>query len=73
MSDHLFVYSEGPVMASVCTDLPKDQVANEMNRTHPTGVASGWTISGEARFKTGEPNGRVCDEDLDRRHYLMEC
>jgi hypothetical protein len=72
-SDHLFVYSEGPVMASVCTDLPKDQVADEMNRTHPTGITAGWTISELPRFETGEPNGRVCDEHPTRRHYLMEC
>lgn len=68
------VYAWGLVSTSVCTDLTdKEEIEDEVNRVHPTGIDSRWKISDEPTFRTGEPNGKVCEDNPTRHHYLLHC
>lgn len=66
-------YSVGLCAASVCTNLPADEVAAEMNRQHPTGIASKWELSKDPTFRTGQPNPNPCEDRRDCKHYLLCC
>lgn len=70
----LEVYSMGVVYASVCAraDMTQEEVEDLMNRLHPSGVESRWKVSPE-KFRTGEDNPSLCNQDPARRHYLMNC
>lgn len=46
------VYSVGPICCSACApgQLSSDEVAREVNGTHPTGISSQWRVSGNELF-----------------------
>lgn len=69
------VYSIGPLSCSVCAEknLTPDEVAQEVNQVSPAGTTHGWQISEDEKFKGGNPNPCVCEQDDDRLHYLLEC
>ena len=69
----LEIYSEGLCYCSVCTILPKEKVAEAVNSEMPTGISSSWKVSEDKTFLDGEPNGRSCERDSERKHYLLEC
>jgi hypothetical protein len=71
-SENFTVYSIGIVHASVCSDLPKNKIAERMNREHPTGITSKWQVSDED-FKDGTKNGSKCPDHENNRHWLMVC
>lgn len=68
------IYSKGLVYVSACaaSELTKEQVEEYVNRYHPTGVSSQWTVSDE-RFRTGEPNPCPCESSPHRTHWLLTC
>lgn len=65
------VYSVGLVAASVCTDLDDDTATQRLNETHPTGIASRWTVA-DASFADGTPNPGPCARP-GCRHVLFAC
>lgn len=67
-------YCVGIVNASVCAplDLAPNEVADEVNRQHPTGVGP-WKISEEETFHTGQPHPCGCDVVEGRQHWLLSC
>ena len=68
------VYSLGIVAASVCTDLPVAEATELLNKEHPTGIDSKWSLSEDKTFRDGvTPNGGQCDVFDHRRHYLFNC
>lgn len=69
------VYSMGPLACSVCAEknLTPEEVAQEVNKVNPAGTEHGWQISEDEKFKGGETNPCVCENDADRLHYLFEC
>lgn len=76
MSGAVEVYRAGPVSLSCCApaSMPIDDLTDEVNRQHPTGISSGWSFAVEDKtFATGQPNPCPCERDPDRRHYLFHC
>ena len=69
------VYAVGPLTASCCAPKAMKRAAVEraVNAQYPTGIRSRWTISKDKTFRTGEPHPKVCENDSDRRHYLLHC
>jgi len=66
------VYGEGLCYASVCSNLPADEVEFRMKH-RATGLATNhWELSKE-KFKDGEPNPSKCEDHTDCKHYLFEC
>ena len=66
-------YSVGPSCASVCTSLtdPKE-IETRMNEVHPPGNSSGWTISTDQAFASGEPMPCACsDHPATHKHWLL--
>ncbi len=66
------VYSLGLVYSSVCTNLPKDKIAEHMAEHEPTGIGSDWRIADE-NFASGEKNGCPCPDTKGNRHWLVSC
>lgn len=68
------VYAYGIVHLSVCVpaEMTQENIVEEVNKEHPTGISHGWEISSES-FKTGEANPHICEKDNLRKHYLMVC
>jgi hypothetical protein len=67
-------YKIGLCFASVCAlDASPEEIEDSLNRSHPTGIASRWTISHDATFASGEPNPCVCNDDPSRLHWLLSC
>ncbi len=71
----LIAYSIGIVAASVCVDdtLTTEEIESIMNAENPTGISSKWQISKDKYFHSGETNPCVCENDTNRKHYLMVC
>lgn len=70
----LTVYSNGLVHCSVCTNAPKKEVEPTVNEHNPTGLDSGWKISTDKTFSSGEPNPATCEQKpKTHKHYLMVC
>jgi hypothetical protein len=70
------VYSEGFMTASACAPagMSGEEVAAEVNAVSPTGMRTGWSVSEDKRFRTGEPMPAPCDtEPRARRHWLLSC
>ena len=80
------VYSMGMFMASVCApgDMSGAEVAaavNEQDADSLRGVGLAkhagntpqWGVSGDACFRTGQTNPCSCEDDPNRKHWLMEC
>lgn len=68
------VYSHGLCHASACApaELTAEQVSDAVNASHPTGIASRWQHAAEP-FVSGQPNPCACEQDADRRHWLLQC
>mgnify|MGYP001060193981 CR=1 FL=1 len=66
-------YSVGIISMSVCTTDSEGDMLAVINAEYPTGLDHGWTVSKSPTFRNGEPNGKVCEDDCRRRHFLLEC
>lgn len=68
------VYANGIVSCSVCADseMSKEEVSDEVNRMNPTGISPQWAVT-EDDFASGEKNGKECEHDKLRKHYLLHC
>ncbi len=66
------VYSAGIISMSVCTNDSDGDMLAVVNAEYPTGLEHGWQISSEG-FHTGEPNGKPCEQEPDKRHVLVIC
>ena len=67
-------YRVGVMMASVCSSLPLDATGRRLNAERPTGIPSPWQPSGDAAFRSGEPNPCPCERNPEtHKHYLFEC
>jgi len=65
-----FIVRESLCTATVCTDLPQEEVIARM-RSRPCGTRTGWTLS-EAEFGPGIPNPHPClDNPNTHKHYLF--
>jgi hypothetical protein len=66
-------YSVGLCYASVCTSLPDDDAAQELNWKWPTGISSRWSVADEP-FRDGSPNPTPCERNPEtHRHVLFSC
>jgi hypothetical protein len=70
----VYIYRMGALCCSVCAPaaLEGEDVAKAVERHSPCGTDPGWTISRDANFASGEPNPCICQEDADRRHWLLD-
>lgn len=68
------IYSNGIVHCSVCVDssLIVPEIEELVNQENMTGINSKWKVSKE-NFKDGSPNPNKCEDDKNRKHYLMVC
>lgn len=76
LGDGVHVYSNGLVHCSACApkSMTREEVADAVNAKNPTGIESGWSVSGDAEFAGGGPNPSPCDQEPDARlHWLMAC
>ena len=68
-----YILAWGLVAASVCTSLPRKDVAARLNREMPTGISSHWALSKDKTFRTGERNPHQCETFPTHKHYLLNC
>lgn len=67
-------YKVGVFCASICSNLAVEETARRLNEERPTGIDSRWALSGDATFKSGEPNPCPCDRSPQtHKHYLFDC
>lgn len=67
-------YSVGLVSASACSSLSRKETERRMNLEHPTGISSGWRISKDKKWATGEPTPSPCNlKPKTHKHYLFNC
>lgn len=73
-ADEVVVYSEGLLSASACAPagLTGEEVTAAVNATHPSGTRSGWQLSEDKTFHSGDPMPAACSKDAGRRHWLLE-
>lgn len=65
-----FIVHEALCFATVCSDLPQEEVEARMHR-RPCGTRTGWAFS-EAEFSPGIPNPCPCKDNPDtHKHYLF--
>jgi hypothetical protein len=66
----------GLCYASVCApgDMSAEVVEHSVNAEHPTGLSHGWRIADEP-FASGSPNPNPspCNDNSERRHWLLSC
>ena len=65
------VYREGLFYMSVCTDMTPEEAAKYAN-CHPCGTKTGWTLSKDKAFASGEPHPFPCPDHKGRIHLLFE-
>lgn len=75
MTKRVVIYSTGVCHCSVCApgDMPIEEIVEQVNDRHPTGIESRWEHSSDSTFHGGAPNPCQCDLDGARMHYLMVC
>ncbi len=76
MSDlDVVVYSCGLVACSACAPggMAREEVEVAVNRAHPTGIDSDWSVSDDPTFHTGQSNPATCELDSTRKHWLLTC
>lgn len=75
MGDEVIILTSGLVACSVCApaSMPIEEVERQVNLENPTGISSGWTLSEDKTFASGEPNPCTCQNDPKRLHYLFAC
>lgn len=68
------IYSKGIVACSVCVpkDMKPEEIELAVNLENPTGIESRWTISKD-KFRDGGENPHECENDKNRKHYLLNC
>ena len=66
-------YGVGLVCASVCSNLPVEEITRRLNAEHSTGISSRWEPSKDETFADGHPNPCPCNKDARRKHYLFNC
>ena len=67
-----FLVHESLLFATVCSNLPKDEVNRRMTG-RPCGTSGGWQFSDE-EFSEGVPNPHPCtDNPKTHTHYLFNC
>ena len=67
-------YAIGIAAASVCSSLSLEETGRRLNDESPTGIPSPWQPSGDAEFRSGEPNPCPCERNPEtHKHYLFEC
>lgn len=73
-ADQVTFLKRGALSMSVCVPaaFSCEEVVEAVNMAALCGTEHGWQISSDG-FKTGEPNGCVCERDEQRRHWFMEC
>jgi hypothetical protein len=71
----IYMYRVGPLSMSVCAPgvLNAEQVATAISKHHPTGLDHGWSVAEDTHFASGETNPCQCQEDADRKHWLLDC
>lgn len=71
----IFLYAVGGLSMSVCAPavLNAEQVAHAINRHYPCGGDLRWKVADDSHFKGGETNPCQCQEDSDRKHWLLDC
>jgi hypothetical protein len=69
------IYAKGIVSMSVCVskEMKRKEIENRANSENPTGISSGWHISDDKTFASGESMPCVCENDNTRKHYLLTC
>jgi hypothetical protein len=76
MDKDITIYGEGIVCCSVCVpkDMSLEDIENGVNERKPTGVDSKWHISKDEKFADGiKTNPCECDQNPNRKHYLLNC
>ena len=68
----LRIYSDGITHCSVCTNAPRERVAELTNAQNPTQISSPWEVS-YSDFGSGDPNPTPCEDREGFMHYLMVC
>ena len=74
--EEIIVYSIGLCSASVCArnDMSIEQITNEINKRHPTGLNHGWKFAEGEKFAQGNDNPCLCNTNaLTHKHYLFHC
>jgi hypothetical protein len=69
-TDTFTAYAVGMFYASACTSLDDTEATDRINREHPAEAGTPWRISAEP-FRTGEPNGRPCDQRPTTHRHLL--
>ena len=69
------VYANGVCHCSVCAEqsLTIQEMLRIVNAINPTGISSPWALSTGKTFKDGTPMPCQCDQEQDRKHYLLIC
>lgn len=71
------IYAKGILATSVCAhpDMSKETIEKMVNKSHPTGIDSGWAVSEEEFFGDGKtPNGGIVNcRNGETRHWLLIC
>lgn len=73
--DKIDIYSEGLFTMSVCAprDMTIEEVEQRVNILNSPGTKNGWRKSKDPTFKEGSPNPCVCNNNLERLHWLLDC
>ena len=71
----VYIYRLGSFSASVCAPAfaEGEDVAAAVQQRQPAGTDMGWQVSRDATFAEGEPNPCGCEEDAERKHWLLDC
>lgn len=69
----IYIYVVGAFYASACAPASMEgaDVAAAVEKHSPCGTESGWTVSPDPHFGGGETNPCQCEEDPDRKHWLL--
>lgn len=69
------LYSVGIVTCSACVpkDMSIEDIEKGVNTQLPTGISSRWAISKDKTFRQGKSNPCECDQDSNKKHYLLNC
>ncbi len=72
--EHFEIYAVGFVAMSLCTSIKDtEEIERRANMEQPTGISSGWKISDESHFRSGQTNPCKCEQGMEAMHYLMVC
>lgn len=73
-TSELIPYAVGIFCCSVCApaDWSAERVEAETNRVLVCGTSSGWTVSTDEQFASGQPMPCACDKDAARKHWLLD-